>query len=182
MKLWLRMFLLSLGSPRRPRLGVTEVARTPMRVMPADLDLLRHVNNGVYLTMMDLGRVDLMRRSGIWDTLTRKGWYPVVVAETVTFRRSLELWQRFELQTRLVGVDEQAVYLEQRFVRDGELVARGWVRGRFLRRSGGTVPAAELAEAFGFDAASRALPEWMLRWAAETALPSNRESAPSDWD
>lgn len=182
MKLWLRMLLLALGSKRRPRLGVTDVARTPLRVMPGDLDVLRHVNNGVYLTMMDLGRVELMRRSGMWDELSRRGWYPVVVAETMTFRRSLELWQRFELQTRMVGVDEQAVYLEQRFVRGGELVARGWVRGRFLKRGGGSVPVAELAEAFGFDAAAHPLPDWMLRWAADTALPSNRESAPSDWD
>ena len=33
-----------------------------MRVLPNDLDLLWHMNNGRYLSLMDQGRVDLMVR------------------------------------------------------------------------------------------------------------------------
>ena len=41
----------------------------------------------------------------------------VVVAETILFRRSLTLFQRFEIETRIVGWDERAFLLEQRFLR-----------------------------------------------------------------
>ncbi len=58
MNLYLRLFLLGLRlrlppCDRAAALAVTE-ARTPFRVLPTDLDTLMHVNNGRYLTLMDL--------------------------------------------------------------------------------------------------------------------------------
>ena len=66
---------------------------TPFRVLPTDRDVLMHVNNGVYLSMMDVARVDLMYRAGLMGKLATRRWYPVVVAESIQFRRSLELFQ-----------------------------------------------------------------------------------------
>ena len=64
MKLFLRLFWLILTQSRRPRLGIMDTSETPLRVLPNDLDIFMHVNNGVYLTYADLGRTDLMLRSG----------------------------------------------------------------------------------------------------------------------
>jgi acyl-CoA thioesterase FadM len=55
--------------------------------MPNDLDLLRHMNNGSYLTLMDIGQVDLLVRSGAQREVDRRRWYPVVVGESIRFRR-----------------------------------------------------------------------------------------------
>lgn len=167
---------------RRPELDPHDVATMRFRVWPSDLDELRHMNNGVYLSTMDLGRVDLMARSGVWPKLQAHGVYPVVTASTISYRRSLELWQRYELETRILGYDDRAVYLEQRFVVDGQIVARGYMAGRFLRRTGGVVPITEVAEVAGIDAASRPVPEWMREWARQVALPSTKAPAPSEWD
>ncbi len=46
------------------------------RVLPTDLDVLGHMNNGVYLSIMDLGRMDLLQRSGIWSRLFGAGIFP----------------------------------------------------------------------------------------------------------
>ena len=165
----------------RSKLAITDTGMLRMRVRPTDIDVLRHMNNGVYLSIADLGRMDLLIRCGAWDELNRRGWYPVVVNETITFRRSLDLWQVYELQTRFIGVDDRGVYIEQRFVVDGEIFAKAVIRGRFLKRSGGTVPVADLAKALGVDVDALQLPEWVTRWAADVALPSTREAAPSDW-
>jgi len=170
-----------LRSKRRPKLHPHDVARLPLRVLPTDVDTLRHVNNGIYLSLMDLGRVDLLVRAGISATFTRLGYYPVVSNETISFRRSLQPWQRFILETRLVGYDAKAVFVEQRFVVDGEIYATGFVRARFLKKSGGTVSIAELADAIGIDPASLPVPEWLVRWSADVALPASRASAPSVW-
>ncbi len=94
------------------------------------------MNNGIYLVIMDLARLDLMVRSGFWRKVQAQGWYPVVVAETIQFRRSLNLLQRFEIETRVLGWDDKAVLLEQQFWCKGDVVAHALVRARFLKRTG----------------------------------------------
>jgi acyl-CoA thioesterase FadM len=181
MNMFLRTMLVRLRARSRSPLGIHDVARLRMRVLPNDLDVLRHVNNGVYFSLMDLGRLDLLVRAGAWARFQRLGYYPVVASETVTFRRSLQPWQRYELQTRIVGYDERSVYIEHRFVVGGEIYATAHVRGRFLKRSGGTVGIDELATAVGVDASALPVPEWLASWAADSALPASRETHRSDW-
>jgi YbgC/YbaW family acyl-CoA thioester hydrolase len=152
-----------------------------MRVVLTDIDTLRHVNNGVYLSFMDLGRVDLMLRSGAWPALSKRGYYPVVASQTISYRKSLQLWQRFDLETRLIGLDAKAVYCEQRFTVDGEIYARGFVKARFLKKTGGTVSVAELTDAVGADLAELALPTWVEQWSTDVSLPPSKAPAPSEW-
>ena len=47
----LRTLLMMIRSRRKSRLDFRAVGRVTMRVMPNDLDLLRHVNNGIYLLL-----------------------------------------------------------------------------------------------------------------------------------
>jgi acyl-CoA thioesterase FadM len=168
-------------SRRASKLHIHEVGRAPFHVLPTDLDVLGHMNNGVYFSIMDLGRMDLMIRAGAWAKLSQNGFYPVASNETITFRKSLRPWQRFVLETRIVGYDDRAVFVEQRFVVNGELYARGFMRGRFLKRSGGTVSMAELSDAIGVDTSELTLPSWLARWSDDVALPTTRAEAPSEW-
>ena len=178
----LRTLWLMLRSRRRPPLAITDVARLELRVRPTDLDLQRHMNNGVYLSIADLGRFDLLIRSGFWAEMRRRGWYPVVQSATVTYRRSLEPRQRYALETRFAGVDERCVYIEQRFVVDGQIAARLHIKGRFLQRGGGIVPMDELLAVSGMGASAPPLPSWIPAWGDAVALPSSRAEAPSAWD
>ncbi len=176
MNLYFRLLLLQLRVRLRPRVGrrssLWDTVRTPFRVVPTDLDPLRHVNNGKYLSMLDLGRLDLMLRSGFWGELAGHGWYPVVSAQTITYKRSLTLGQRFELVTRVLGVDERAVYLDQTFERGGAVIARAVVQARFLRRAGGTVSTDELLAAAGGTDRDLTLPAWVHEWAGATRISS----------
>ncbi|MET0480999.1 MAG: acyl-CoA thioesterase [Mycetocola sp.] len=180
-----RTLLLFWRSPRAGRRGIPighyEVGRLAMRTLPTDLDLNRHMNNGVYLSVLDLGRFDLLIRNGIWDILRGRGWFPVVASETITFRKSLNLWQKFVIETRVSGYDEKAVFVDQRIVVDGEIYAQAVIRARFLKKSGGTVSVAELINAIGPVPADLRLPEWQARWGKDVALPSTAAPAPSEW-
>lgn len=180
-----RTLLLFWRAPRAGRRGTPighyDVGRLAMRTLPTDLDLNRHMNNGVYLSVLDLGRFDLLIRNGIWDILRGRDWYPVVVAETISFRKSLNLWQKFVIETRVSGYDEKAVYVDQRIVVDGEIYAQAVVRARFLKKSGGTVSVAELIDAIGTVPPDLRLPEWQLRWGKDVALPPTSAPAPSEW-
>src|SRR5690554_531095 len=92
--MFFRTLLVWLKSHWGPRYGVHDVGRMTLRVLPTDLDVNNHVNNGVYFSLMDLGRFDLLHRSGAWATMMKKGFYPVVASETITFRKSLAPWQQ----------------------------------------------------------------------------------------
>lgn len=164
------------------RLGHYDVARTRFRVLPTDLDIMRHMNNGVYLSIFDIGRFDLLHRNGVWAIFTERGWYPVVASETITFRKSLTLWQRFTVESRILGFDDKSVYVQQRAVVAGEVYAEAFIRGRFLKRSGGVVPVTELIEAVDSAPGENAVPQWLLRWGADVALPPTRAEAPSVWE
>ena len=189
--MFFRTLLHSLLSRFGHRLGHYDVARTRFITLPTDQDILRHMNNGVYLSIMDIARFDMLHRTGIWAIFQAKGWYPVVVSETISFRKSLTLGQRFTVESRILGFDEKAVYVEQRFVRpvdgadtaeDVEVYARGFIRGRFLKRAGGVVTIEELTEAVGAVPDGLTVPTWLLEWSADVAMPATRAPAPSVWE
>ncbi|HEY7796909.1 MAG TPA: thioesterase family protein, partial [Microbacteriaceae bacterium] len=83
MKLWLRILWIYLTYRSRSKLSIEEVSRVNLVVLPNDLDTYGHINNGVYLTIMDLGRLDQGLRTGIWQDWKKRGWYPVVVNATI---------------------------------------------------------------------------------------------------
>ncbi len=169
MNLFLRLLLLFLTTPFRPRCELLQPTRKRFIVWPPDLDVLLHVNNGVYLSMLDVARVDLLLRSGTASQLRRNGFYPVVAAETIRFRRSLKLFQVFEVETAIIGWDDKAFIIQHRFLRREELVAEAIVRSRILRRSGGTVSSRELLDLVGRSEPSPALPAWIEAWNHENS-------------
>lgn len=168
-------------APIRPVAGTSEVVTSRFRVLPTDLDVNGHMNNGRYLSISDIGRFELLRAAGLWRPMRRRGWYPVVASSTISYRKSLKPWQRFDVESRFLGADDRNVYLEQRFVVGGEIYARLFVRGRFLRDEGGHVPMEELLDLLGETSAAR-VPEWLVAWGADVGLPSTKSPAPSEWD
>jgi YbgC/YbaW family acyl-CoA thioester hydrolase len=166
-----RMIQLASASllPRRPvpGRGLLEASTTVLRVHPGDLDIYLHVNNGSYLQMMDVARSNLIADLGGFSLLRGKGWYPVVAASTMTYKRSLQLFERVEISTRVVGWDARVVYIEQVFTRRGAFCARGWVAGRFLGKDGSRVAPADVAAllAGAGPVESPALPQDVAAWA-----------------
>jgi acyl-CoA thioesterase FadM len=115
---------------------------------------------------MDLGRLDMMLRSGLWKAVRDHDWTPIASAVTMRYRRELRPFQKFRLETRLVCWDETLVVMEQTFVidggdRDGQNAARGLFKGGIYdRKAKAFVAIARLMDAIGVSAASpRPTPE-----------------------
>ncbi len=164
MNLIFRLIWTFLVSRFRSRVSVLGPCQTPFRCLPTDLDVLRHMNNGKYLSLMDLARVDLMSRAGLAQPISKKGWYPVVVAETIRFRKSLELFDAFVIDTSVIGWDEKAFLLEQKFLRKKTCIAEAVVRARFLKKSGGSVMPQEILALIDYKEPSPHLPAWVKEW------------------
>ncbi|KAD4060047.1 thioesterase family protein [Arthrobacter yangruifuii] len=181
MHLILRTILILFRARRRAKLGFFDTSSVPMTVLVTDIDFAKHLNNGMYLSLMDLGRFDLLVRSGMWDLMKKRGWGPVVNNETISFRKSLQLHQKYSIETKIIGFDDKAVYLEQRMVADGEIYASAVIGTRFVSKQG-PVSNAEIFEAVNaVPPADMELPEWITEWRAAVALPSTRRPAPHTW-
>jgi acyl-CoA thioesterase FadM len=140
------------------------------------------MNNGIYLTLLDLARYDLMKRARAWQNLKKFKVHPVVVAETITFRKSLTPWTKFGVETKILGWDEQAFFIGQRFVVRGEIYAEGVVKLRFLKSPKGTPSPDEVNQMLGgWSAEIPELPTWVKNWNKESALPKGKEPAQSQW-
>jgi acyl-CoA thioesterase FadM len=148
------------------RRSLHEPSRVFVRVWPNDLDLNVHMNNGRYLTLMDLGRMDLMLRTGAMKLWFGQGWQPMVALSTCRHFKALKCFQAFELRTRVLGWDEKWIYFEQRFLRGEQLHALAAVKALMVGPQG-PVPTQELFKALDFHHEfphSPALPDWVLSW------------------
>jgi len=152
-----------LRARHRPPLKPTDESVLSLWVLPNDLDINLHVNNGRYLSLMDLGRVDLMTRSGLTAQILRQRWMPLVGAATMRYSRSLSLLQRYTLHTRIVGWDDKWFLIEQRFMHNGQPIAIGQVRG-LLRGRNGNVKTRTVLETLGQDPVSPSLPDAFRTW------------------
>src|SRR4051812_43699660 len=102
----IRYPLAGLRASRRPPATLLEETTLELRVRPSDCDLNLHVNNGRFLTLMDLGRIDHAGRSGLIGLFRRERWNPVAAGATIRFRRELRLGSRYRIVTRVVGWDD----------------------------------------------------------------------------
>lgn len=149
MNLYARLLHLLTFGRRRPSATIWDTVRTPFRVWPTDLDANGHMNNGRYLTLLDLARIDLMARSRTIKASMDAGWYPVVAAQEIKYRRSLKPFQKFEVATTMLGHDTKNVLIKQEFVVGEQVYATAVVKARWLHRSGGSVSMEQLAEVTG---------------------------------
>jgi len=98
----------------RGPLALANTSRVRLRVLPNDLDLNLHMNNGRYLTVMDLGRIDFLTRAGSPLVFLRNRWRPLIGGTIIRYRFSLRAFERFEVATRILYWDEKWFYFEQR--------------------------------------------------------------------
>ncbi len=163
MNLWLRLLWLLATARLRGRLDAPfGVSNLPFRVWLHDLDTSLHMNNGRYWTLMDLGRTDVMLRTGLWRAVLRHGWTPVVSAGKIRFRRELRLGRAFRLETRILCWAETWAVIEHRILSsnaDGREVvnATALVRvGLYDRKEKAFIPVQRMMDEIGAAAESPA--------------------------
>ncbi len=160
MNLIFRMFLTIILAYRAAPLNTMDMSRKFMRVLPNDLDVQMHMNNGRFLSIMDLGRIDLMVRTGFWSVARKNGWFPVVGSVKIDYRRMLTVFARYEMTSRIVGWDDRWLFLEQQFLVGDKLAARAIFK-TMIRSKQGLVTPDEVMKATGVDLASPELTDEM---------------------
>jgi acyl-CoA thioesterase FadM len=140
MNLLLRMLYVLIAGMFRERLTPGNyVSELTLRVLPTDLDINLHMNNGRYLTICDLNRIDLFARSGLLKAMLKRGWIPVLSEHTMTYKRPLGLFDRYLVKLEVTGWDEKFVHMKHTFIKDGRVFAEGTSKGCVYARGAGVV-------------------------------------------
>lgn len=160
---YFRLAKVLLTAQFRPRLSFDQESELHLRIWPGDIDFYPEVNNGRHLTLMDLGRIDLAARSGLFGILHRQGWGLTVGGASVRFRHRVPPFRRVRLRTKAVGRDDRWFYFHQEIAMDGRVCSGALVRAGIVSR-GGLVPVDEVLEAVGRRGWGPTLPEWVCAW------------------
>lgn len=134
---------------------------THWRVWPNDIDAFGHMNNGRYQVIMDLGRIDFLRRCHLLRGVVRNRWAVPVGEAHMAYRKPLRPLQRYTLHTRLLHWDARWFYFRQDFfgAADAERpVATGHVKTLFVGRTGAVPTTTVVRELAGRELAVPALP------------------------
>ncbi|MDP5009021.1 MAG: thioesterase family protein, partial [Glaciimonas sp.] len=115
--------------------GVSE-SRLNLITLPNDLDINLHMNNGRFLTIADLSRIDLFIRTGLTTAMRKEKWAPIITEHTMAYKRSLRLFNKFEAVMQLTHWDERAFYMSHQFIRGDRIIAEGTSVGVILGREG----------------------------------------------
>lgn len=163
MKLIPRLVVVAARAMIRPNLSVLQTSHCRFRVLPTDLDVNLHMNNGRFLQIMDVARIDWLLRTGTLQNALGQRRRLVLGGVMMRYVRELRVLQSYVVATRLVGWDRRFFYIEHRFeTPDQRLVAVGIVRAAQCNGHG-IVPAPDIAADHG-QGSSPKLPDYIRSW------------------
>ena len=168
MNIFLRILTTFIACIWRAKIAPTETLHGDFIVGPTEADL-RYVGNARYLLFMEVHRLELMLRTGIFFASRKYGWVPLVVSQTIRYKRPLRRFQRFTLKTTLVGWDDRWLFLEHKFERNGAVIAFAMVKSCF-RGPDGVVPPREAFHVLGFAGDPKPLARHFSDWTTAEAL------------
>jgi acyl-CoA thioesterase FadM len=144
MNLVFRMLYVLIQSMFRERLDAGNfVSQLSLRVLPNDLDINFHMNNGRYLTICDLNRVDLFARSGLLKAMFKRNWIPVIAEHTMIYKKPLGMFEHFDVRLEVTHWDQKYFYMKHTFSNGERIVAEGTSKGCVYARKLGVISPAD---------------------------------------
>ncbi len=139
MSLIFRMIYVLLASFFKPRLPVKHpTSDLSFRVLPNDIDINLHMNNGRYLTICDLSRVDVFIRSGLAKCMIKEKWMPVITEHTMSYKKPLGVFHKYHVKMEIVSWDEKSFHMNHTFIsaKSGRVLAEGTSKGSIVSKQG----------------------------------------------
>lgn len=98
------------------------------------IDFLGHVNNGVYIQWMEIGRTKLLEAAGMkTHEILKQSFAPLLVQTTITYKAPLYLGDKAYIEVWLSELRNTTGIIQFRFYNNEKtLVAEGNQRGMFI--------------------------------------------------
>ena len=133
------------------------------------------MNNGRYLTVVDLMLVEYFLRTGFLKVMAHKGWRPMAGGSFISYRRGLDALQPYTLRFRMDASDNAWNYMRFEFSDRGRLCAAGYMKGAAVGANGLVPNAVSYAE-LGVPILDAELPAPVVNW-----LAAERGVVATDW-
>ncbi len=88
---WIRLLFAILSAKYRSKLTISDESNISFRVWITDIDA-SIMNHAPMMTVMEMGRIDFMVRSGFFKIAREKNWYFPSKSISVQFIRPLKLF------------------------------------------------------------------------------------------
>ena len=147
------------------------VIRVQGIVLLSDMDMMGHMNNSKYLREMDFGRFKLLA-DFLREPVRKLKGRMAVSACSIRYRRSLLLWQRFTVESKVLCWKDDAFYLEQRFVGNNDKFVCAIALVKFVIRGQGLNMDIVMETAVGRSIASPPPPPEVKAWIESIAESS----------
>ena len=159
---YLRLTRVLFQSKFKPKLEFhsEEFDTIKLSVWPQDIDPFLELNNGRYVTLLDLGRFAYGARVDIKDFLKKNQWSLTITGTYNEYRYRLRLFQKFELKTKIIGYDTDWFYFFQKLERNGKTHMASVVKFALTSKKGIVKPK-EVIEAMGEEFDPNQLPNWV---------------------
>ncbi|KAL9185375.1 hypothetical protein ACHAXT_003152 [Thalassiosira profunda] len=105
-----------------------------------DVDLMLHMNNASYLTHAELARWEWTAYNGTLGANFRSQSFFIVTASFIRFRREIAPLHKFQIETRLGGIDERNLWVYQTFhypkgdEQRGKVLAQAYTQGVITKK------------------------------------------------
>lgn len=166
MNLYFRLLLALIRGRLKSGMEPTDELVRQMRVLPNDIDVNFHMNNGRYMTVVDLFIVEYFMRTNMLRPMMKMGWKPMFGGHLVTYQRGLSMFEKYTMEFKVVGMDEHWVFFSYVFRNtSGKIAAKGYAKGASVSKKG-LVPIAIFSEKIGVPIMTDALPEAVIDWIA----------------
>lgn len=171
MNLYFRLLVVLIRNLFKKPIHPMESTVTHFRVMPWDIDVFGHLNNGRYLQIADVARVDWLRRTRILDSAAKNRWGAVLGGNFIRYCKVLRPFQKFSVKTRVMSWESRWIFIEHRFESStGDLVAVGYTRAA-LRTKNQWVTTNQITDSIAPGLRSPAHPPIVRMWlTADDAL------------
>jgi len=148
-------------------------------VLLNDLDLNKHMNNGRYLTILDLASIELFVRLGFIPVMSRLHAHVVSGGSLITYRKQLKFLEKYYVELSYIGSTEAWHVMEFAFKNTkGVVCAKGLLKGAFVSKKEGLIKTKKILKIFedihNKEIIVRDLPEHAKKWLeSEEAQPLN---------
>jgi len=139
---WCRLLLMFFSAFFRKKILLTDTSHLSFRVWPQEADK-KYMNNASFWTITEMGQMDFLFRTGFFKICRRHHWSPLVGSQKMVYKKSLRRFERFQLKSKLKFCDDKWFYLEQTFLKNGQLIANSLIKVIF-RGKDGNVPVSQI--------------------------------------
>ncbi len=129
-----------------------------------------HMTNSRYLSFSDLGRLNLLIRTGLASALQKNDWQLEICGQTRTLTRMLKAPQSFKMVCEIDGWTDTYIAFNHVFRRRGSIHAAVNTLMRVADTDGNTIAPQNLINAIRWTETSPELPEYFASLVQETGV------------